>query len=52
MKKKKIGIYIEITDEDKEIITSLKNKYSINISRFFKNAIRSQKLLLEGLKIK
>lgn len=36
-KNEKIGFYLHISCEDRKIISELKNKYCINVSRAIKN---------------
>lgn len=36
MKNKKIGFYLHINDNEKQLINDLKNKYCINISKLIK----------------
>jgi len=37
---KKIGLYIQMNKEEKDIVEILKTKYSINISQMIKNNLR------------
>lgn len=37
---KKMGLYIQMNKEEKDIVEILKTKYSINISQMIKNHLR------------
>jgi len=39
MKKEKIGFYLHLSKEEREIIDSLKSKYCINISKLIKSLL-------------
>ena len=46
-KPKKLGMYIELTEEEFEKIQSLRNKHAINITRFLKNCLCDKHRQLE-----
>jgi len=50
-KPKKIGMYIELTNEEFKAMHVLKDKHAINITRFLKNCICKRYEELEGEKI-
>lgn len=40
--RKKDGLYIELSDEDRKIINELKEKHSINITQLIKNFLKDK----------